>query len=193
MGFPAAASSNMRLCSLLILQYGEMFTPLAVTATTMLLTLGMHSKCVCDEVLNLWYVLESSNFAFISCKKKNVQKPAAVWIQVSLAVCRRHLIDVSNSQFPRYSANLWWVFYRLPAPRAGWTGPTAEISTDDCGVVHTPVHWPHCHTDTSDKHATWRDTTLTGCCNCVSLHTLLEVSPPLWENTVPWPRQWNPR
>lgn len=80
MGFPAAASSNMRLCSLLILQYGEMFTPLAVTATTMLLTLGMHSKCVCDEVLNLWYVLESSNFAFISCKKKKCAKACSFMI-----------------------------------------------------------------------------------------------------------------
>lgn len=72
MGFPAAASSNMRLCSLLILQYGEMFTPLAVTATTMLLTLGMHSEpLVCVRKLQLCFYFMQKKKCAKACSCMN--------------------------------------------------------------------------------------------------------------------------
>lgn len=87
-----------------------------------------------------------------------------------------NLIDTPNHRFPHNSANLWRVFHRAPAAGAGSTGPTVQISTEDWGVAHAPVHWPHCHTGTSGRHATWRDATLTACCDSASPHTPPEGS-----------------
>lgn len=141
----------------------------------MSLTLDTHSKSVCNEVLNLWYVVKCSAFIsrFLLKMYRHLQLYDSQWVSLAAAnTCQTR--GTATSLVILLICDEYFTGRLLPE-QVGLV--RRQKSQQTTGELCTPQSIGHTVTQIRvTSIATWRDTTLTGCCNRASLHTLLEAS-----------------